>query len=236
MKAILASLAFTLLLLPLNGNAQISLEITGGVATYRMIDLKSINTLQSGSLPFETVVVNNFDPGGFINAGINLQLKDDFMLGFIYCYNSTGSRIGQKDYSGYYTFDQVISGHFLCLVPESILSWRKRLGVTLSLAAGLNLTNWKMSQILTVQGLKNEENQSLVASSMNFTPAINLYVPVFKSISVKLSAGYLIDTKGKLHVKGYSDAVLTYKNEAIKTGWSGFRMTGGLIYRISNKR
>ena len=232
MKVITTYLSLLFLAFPIMAPAQVSLGIAGGLATYQMNDLKTINTQQANSLPFETVEVDNFDLGWYLHASLTTKISEEFLLGMVYRYHSTGSRIGQRDYSGFYTFDQIVSAHFLGIEPEIMLAKHKFLEVSLSLVTGLNFTRWELKQVLSLQGQEEKESQSLVALSIPFNPSFNLYVPIISRLSAKISAGYLMDTGGKLHLKGNRDAVLMLQNEPVKTGWSGFRMAVGFFYNI----
>jgi len=232
MKEITTYLSLLSLVFPIMSPAQVSLGIAGGLATYQMNDLKTINTQQAKSLPFETVEVDNFDHGWYLHASLTTKISEEFLLGLVYRYHSTGSRIGQRDYSGFYTFDQIVSAHFLGIEPEVMLVKHKFLEISLSLVTGLNFSSWELKQVLSLKGREEKESESLVALSVPFNPSFNLYVPILTRLSAKISVGYLMDTGGKLHLKGNRDAVLILENEPVKTGWSGFRIAVGFCYKI----
>jgi len=232
MKGLTSYLSLFFLVFPIMAPAQVSLGISGGLSTYQMNDLKKINTKQASSLPFETVLVDNFDQGWYLHTSVTTKISEKFLIGMVYRYYATGSRIGQRDYTGYYTFDQIVSAHFLGIEPEVMIARHKYIEISLSLVTGLNFTDWEFKQVLFVQGQEDKESQSLVALSLPFNPSLNLYVPVLSKLNAKISAGYLVDTGAKLHLKGNKDSALMLNNEPVKTGWSGFRITVGFCYNI----
>jgi len=90
--------------------------ITGGVAFFSESYLKQINIDVIKNLPFNVQTINNFPPticyGGYILTPLGSRIS----LGPSYQFYTTGSRLGAKDYSGSYTFDQIISAHSLGLL------------------------------------------------------------------------------------------------------------------------
>jgi len=58
---------------------------------------------------------------------LRFGMMNSFLPGIDYRYNSTGSRIGQRDYSGFYTFDQIVSAHFPGIHTDPQSAVRKNL-------------------------------------------------------------------------------------------------------------
>jgi len=79
MKEITTYLSLLSLVFPIMSPAQVSLGIAGGLATYQMNDLKTINTQQAKSLPFETVEVDNFDHGWYLHASLTTKISAWFI-------------------------------------------------------------------------------------------------------------------------------------------------------------
>ncbi len=99
---------FTLFLLSqLSVNAQVSpgrlsFSVSTGYACFNMHHLKELNDEIESQLPFSVKSVDNFDPGFYFGGSIQTIFFSKVLVGIIYQYYTTGSRIGQKDYSGYY--------------------------------------------------------------------------------------------------------------------------------------
>jgi hypothetical protein len=225
-----------ILLMPVDLFAQVSLSVFGGLGTYKMHDLKGINRLQAESLPIETVTVDNFSPGLFAGTSYSINLSEQLLLGLNFQYNSTGSRIGQRDYSGYYSYDQLVNGYLIGIEPETIIEQNKSFSLSLSLVTGLYFTRLKMREAITIFGQDAEYKESFAALSIPFYPALKFSIPVFDAISGAVSFGYLIDPGSKFHLKGNKDAVLVINNNPVKTGWTGLRITVGLKYAFNTAK
>lgn len=230
MKGLEKYILLIMLLIPIEGLPQVSFGVFGGLGTYKMDNLKEINKLQATSLPIKTVTVDNFNPGFYIGTSANLELSGQFVLGLSYQYNTTGSRIGQKDYSGYYAYDQIVNGHFIGIEPETIIGSNNFMTASVSIVTGVSFTNLKMSETLSISEQKQVSSESFAAASVYLYPAVKLCIPAFKMISGTVSLGYLYDIGGKVHIKGNKDAVIGINDSPVETGWTGLRITAGLRF------
>jgi hypothetical protein len=225
-----------MLLVPGELLAQDSFGVFGGLGTYQMDNLKEVNKMKARSLPFKTVGVDNFNPGFYFGTSASFELSENFVLGLNYQYTSTGSRIGQKDYSGYYRYDQIVNGHLIGIEPERIIEENNFITISFSFLTGVIFTGLKMKEKLTVYGENQESSESFAAISIPFYPAVKLSVPVTTFISGTISLGYLYDSGGKVHLKGNKDAVIGINNSPLKTGWNGFRITAGVKFKFNNSK
>jgi len=219
-----------MLLVPAELLSQVSFGVFGGLGTYRMDNLKEINRMQAKSLPIETIKVDNFNPGFYLGTSANLELSGNFVLGLSYQYNTTGSRIGQKDYSGYYAYDQIVNGHFIGIEPETIIGVNNFMTASVSMVTGVSFTNLEMRETISISEQKQVNSESFTAASVYLYPAVKLFIPAFKMISGTISLGYLYDTGGKVHLKGNKDAVIGINDSPVETGWTGLRITAGLRF------
>ena len=74
--------------------------ISGGFGTFNQGDPKSLNQDAIDQLPFEAKIIDEFKPNFNFGAYAQYQLFKRFWVGPEYRYYYTGSRLGQKDYSG----------------------------------------------------------------------------------------------------------------------------------------
>ena len=79
---------------------KIKLGVMAGYAFYQQDDLKSVNREILSQLPFESQIIDNFDPVFFFGCYAQYELFSHFYIGPAYEYRYTGSRLGTKDYSG----------------------------------------------------------------------------------------------------------------------------------------
>lgn len=230
MKGLEKYILLFMLLIPIEVLSQVSFGVFGGLGTYKMDNLKEINKLHAKSLPIETVTVDNFNPGFYIGTSANLELSGELILGLSYQYNTTGSRIGQKDYSGYYAYDQIVNGHFIGIEPETIIGANNFMTASVSIVTGVSFTNLRMIETISIAEQKQVNSESFAAASVYLYPAVKLCIPAFKIISGTVSLGYLYDTGGKVHLKGNKDAVIGINDSPVETGWTGLRITAGLRF------
>ena len=78
-----------------------------GTGFYSMSGLKSINNEVVRSLQFDSEIVSDFPPY-FAYRPFILFNFGSYKFGIRYTFNSTGSRVSSKDYSGEYRFDMKI--------------------------------------------------------------------------------------------------------------------------------
>jgi hypothetical protein len=210
----------------------LSFSAYAGFATYDMAKIKNLNTLNEKSLPFEVKSVNNFDPGIYFGGSIDHRVSGYASIGLFYQHYSTGSRVGQKDYSGVYTYDQILNCNVAGISPEIILSEKKGYSISVSVGVGALFTTFKMREYLKAGVTEQEDDAKFSAFSIVVCPSLRVSVPVIDRLSCFASVGGMIDTGGKVHVAGNKDAVLIIENEKLKTGWSGLRVTAGLTVKL----
>ena len=230
MKRLINKFWLILLLIPVDIFPQVSYSLYVGVGTYGMADLKEINRQQALNLPIETIKVDNFNPGFFPGISANTELSEYLSLGFYYQYYTTGSRIGQRDYSGYYAFDQIVNGHFISLAPEFLIEESDFISVSFVLQAGFIFSSMKIKETLSLSGQTQSDSETFAAGSFSVLPEVKACIPVYKMISGIASIGYFYDSGGKIHLKGNHKAVVHLNDSPVKSGWSGFRVSLGIRF------
>jgi hypothetical protein len=235
MKKPLLLILYFSILFQMSAHSQVSFQAYGGLATFQMDGLKDLNALVEESVPFDISNVDNFDPGFYFGASVKTALFSNLMVGLSYQYNTTGSRIGLKDYSGYYNFDQIVNGHLLGIEPGVIMEETSKYRLVFSVMSGALFTSIKTEEVLSVSGQKEEDQEYMSAFSIPVYPSINLSIPVNDFISGYFSAGYMVDTGGKVHLKDNRDAVLNIDGYPVKTGWTGFRISAGLQLNLGRR-
>jgi hypothetical protein len=234
------NLYFTIILLSsLSINAQTKLNrlnfsVYTGSASYTMDNLKSINSYNASILPFNLKTINNFNPGFYFGGSLQTRIFPDIFLVIFYQYHTTGSRIGQKDYSGYYTFDQIVNGNLVGIEPGINIVSKEAFNISSSIQVGALFSTIEMNEDRVVLGVENQASQDLSAFSIVISPSVKLSVPVFKSVDCFFSLGAMYDTGGTIHLPDKKDAVLVIDGAQVKTEWSGWKIAIGLKINIMN--
>ena len=201
--------------IPVEVTPQVSFGVFGGLGTYKMDNLKEINKLQAMTLPIKTVTVDNFNPGLYLGTSFNNKLSKYFLFGLNYQFNSTGSRIGQKDYSGYYAYDQIVNSHFFAIEPEVIIKKTNSIMISVSIVTGTSFTSLEIKEVISISGQKEKNSESFTAVSFPLYPAVKLSKPFSNTISGTVSLGYLYDPGGVFHLEGQKNAIIRIKNNSL---------------------
>jgi hypothetical protein len=205
----------------------LKLSLTGGFGGYSFEKLSDINDAVINQLPFEAAVIDNF-PDRFYFGGVALiRLANWYWAGPSYQFHSTGSRVGAKDYSGSYHFDQILSAHQLGLENEIRISKSTKPAVFLDIGGGVNFSTWKTEEVLEISGETDEDRSEYVAVKPYLLPSFKVSYPVYKNFTVAAQAGYLFDLGGKYHLSGNKDYQST-----LKIPWSGYRFSLALEYLV----
>lgn len=206
------------------------LGLGSGAWVHSQKTLKSFNESIISTIPFEVGVTENFPTSPFfqVEAGYTFE---QLYIGFIYTYNSTGSRITSSDYSGTYYYDIILTGH----IPGISIGYCQRINDKLKLYYksdfGEIFSILKMNETIMVKNVdSNEEKTNLVATSFYAKPNLQLSYELNK-IRFYLSLGYLIDFKAPFHLKNQKKAILSNPStrEEVKSSWNGL-MAGISVY------
>jgi hypothetical protein len=81
------------MLMPFSGNSQqASFGLQGGIGTFHMKGLKSINETIVSGLSFDSRIVSDFPPFFYYRPSVKVKIND-LTLGLVYTFQSTGSRV-----------------------------------------------------------------------------------------------------------------------------------------------
>jgi hypothetical protein len=210
------------------------LDVSGyaGYATYKMEMLKELNQSIEESLPFDVKSVNNFDPGFYFGASVQSRLSRRFSFGLVFQYHTTGSRFGQKDYSGSYTFDQIANCYLAAVRAEISILDKESYTLSASVTSGALFTGLDIYESFILFETEHNTSASFSAVSAAIYPEVNFSVPVTHRFIWFLSIGRMFDTGGKFHLSDNKDAVLKVNEKAVNTGWSGWSISTGLKFII----
>ncbi|MDD4144678.1 MAG: hypothetical protein PHN68_08585 [Prolixibacteraceae bacterium] len=224
MKKIITIIVF--IIITYNSFAQLSIEANYGIGSYSLNDLRDMNAEILKNLPVQGKITDDFPMQPFYGIGIFYQTTDIISLGVTGYYNTTGSRISYKDYSGELKADNILT------------SWSPGIAVRFKLMdKRLNL--YEETRISCAFS-KLEMNEKVISytDEMTFKSAGLQIEPKFKltydlsNMEFGINAGYLIDSGGKNRLVGDRDAILQFNNskDPVKTNWSGVRLSASVSY------
>jgi hypothetical protein len=194
-------------------------------ATYNQNDLKKINQDMKNQLPFDSKVIDKFEPTINFGAYAQYRLFDRFFAGPTYQYNYTGSRLGQKDYSGTYSFDQYLNSSSIGLKMDYIFIQKKYFSLGVQLNSGVSFTHWKTDSKLEISSVTSQNIEKLKGTTWYVLPALEPRFRIVNHLSLGASAGYSFDLIKKFNflTESYTEIVRT-------PDWSGIRLCMSLEF------
>jgi hypothetical protein len=201
--------------------------ISGGFGTFNQSDPKSLNQEAIAQLPFAAKIIDEFEPNFNFGGYTQYQLFNRFWVGPEYRYYYTGSRLGQKDYSGVYSFDQYLHSHTVGLKMGYVVAEIDRFSFQFQVNSGVGFTKWKMDSKLTISENTESQIDKLKGFSWYALPSFVVNCKIFQGLSLVGSAGYSLDLVKKYKYEANSDIKIVKNPD-----WSGLRLTLGLEYEL----
>ncbi len=199
------------------------LGVTGGIGQYIQSDLKDMNRMVKNRLSFETSLINDFPLSVFWGFHLLYKLNPAIYAGPGYQFHTTGSRLGASDYSGSYTFDQILSCHSVYFQSEATVYKVKEAAFSINLSTGFQISKWNTTEKLVLQDQSLSLYENFKGLRPFIYPSVKILYPLADFLSVSTSAGYSMDVGGK------------YKN-VDQTGsdmiaqWNGLRIEFNISY------
>ena len=179
---------------------KIKLGIHSGLSFFGQEDLKSINQEFKKQLPFETEIIDDFKPVLFFGGYSQYELLNRFALGPVYEYHYAGSRLGARDYSGIFSFDQYIKSHQIGMKFSYSLISEPQKAFIVEMNTGINITKWKTDSKLEIgeEGFfLQQDKDNFTGKSWNVTPAIRYIYKIINPVSLFGNLAYSFDLAGK---------------------------------------
>jgi len=207
-----------------------------GYGFYNMSSLKKITKESFEKLPFEAKIISNYPPYHYYQPMIKFSIEN-FDFGFIYLFQTTGSRISSKDYSGEYRFDSKINCNSPGIIINGIIKDYNILKIALVLQTGVNISVLKMNEYLRIDPLTNTTDQKFTAISFYFEPGINLIYP-WNHINFELNIGYKKEMfRNDFSLKGADQNSIPVKKDFIDPDiWDGLRLGITISYTLMKKK
>lgn len=205
-----------------------------GIGNYSMSDLKGLNQSLLKTLPFEAKVVSDFPPYWTYRPAILVKFNR-ISIGASLSYQSTGSRISVKDYSGEYRFDMNVNAISPGIYAEVEVVKINTLQVSFYTSAEKSTTRLSTDEYFNVaDSLLINEKFNLKAKSFSLEPGICISYPIMfftfgmnigYSFPMGAKAFYLSDNKDKTMSN-------TETGKAVVPKWEGLRAWLTFSYTI----
>lgn len=217
----------TILAQPVETQYKLKIGFTVGATYFIEKDLKQLNTDVIKSLPLNVQTINNFPPYFSYGSYILSVLSPKFSIGPSYQFYTTGSRIGAKDYSGSYSFDQIISAHSLGILTELLITKNEKSVVYFESIVGIHLAIWKMEEKYNISDQEEKTTEKLRAIKPFIYPGLKYSFPIASSLGIAVKAGYSFDLAGKFRPESNPEI----KSDT-KVSFSGPRLSVAIEYGL----
>ena len=203
------------------------LRISGslGIGMYLQSDLRDLNENLKNQLPFNVKLVSNFPPRPFYGLGVMIKVGKNIAIGPDYQFHSTGSRLGLRDYSGAYTFDQIISAHSVGLCSEFLVSRYTHSALGLMPKAGAEFATWKISEKYQIGETETNTVYRCKGTNYFIEPAIEYKWMVIPHLSISIIPGFHVDLGSHYYLNGNKKAEAKQKPR-----WIGPRLSMQINY------
>jgi hypothetical protein len=227
MKSKISFILLVTLLCALSAHAQkLGFSVNVNYGNYKMKEIRAFENEMIKSFPVKAKSMSSFP--AFVGYEGKLFLSfEKFNVGVFGSFNSTGSRISYKDYSGRIDVDQLarlkaIGALVEYKIPVQSEVWKPFLSLQMSIGkttydldASVELDN----ETLTDESLVFESKHTLI------NPSFGLRRQVLKKCFVAATVGYLFDSAADLKYKRDNDLyLLNEDNDPVSLDWSGFRL------------
>ena len=202
----------------------IKLGLQTGYGFYNMSSLKDVSKNALNQLPFEAKIVSDYPPYFYYQPTIRFS-KNNFEYGITYLFQTTGSRISSKDYSGEYRFDTKINSNGPGIFIDGIIADNKDFETGLFLQAGINLSKLKVNEYLQIDSLTNSTDYKFTSHSFYLEPGINFSYSI-NHICFELNFGYHKEmSRINFSQSGSNSNEIPLKTDFLEGDmWDGFRL------------
>jgi hypothetical protein len=209
-----------------NTFAQIIIEAGYGMGSYSLNDLRDMNSEILKTLPVQGKVTDDFPMQPFYGIGIFHQTTNVLSLGLTGTYNTTGSRISYKDYSGELKIDNILTSWSPGLAARFKLM-DKKLNLYQETRISCAFSKLQMSEEI----ISYSEEMTFKSSGLQIEPKFKLTYDI-SNLEFGVNGGYLLDIGGKNKLVGDKKSFLQFKDstDPIKTNWSGIRLSATVSY------
>jgi hypothetical protein len=237
MKKVLVSLMLVLFPILL-WSQELKIGFQYGLEGNNMSDLKDLNKSIISSVPFDTKLVSDFPGYWYYQPALKLAFKK-FGIGLSYSYNSTGSRISGKDYSGEFRFDLRLRKNSPGVFIEYYLYTVRGFRLCCEGAGGIMFSSLHLEQNLIVN------SATLLNDSFYFKSKSYYFQPGLKAIyrwnsfEFEINAAYLLQS-GDGTFYNESDRKMMLINSTtgvpVKSEWNGFKVGVAINFILIKSR
>lgn len=216
---------------------EVKIGVETGIGTYSMSDLKKINSEVQKLYPFDTKIVSDFPPY-FYYQPVFILKSGKISIGLVYSYQSTGSRVSAKDYSGEYRFDMKVHSSSPGIYTDVDMWSKHEFSLSVYLTSKATFSELRTSEyFMLLDSLLTNNISKYRAINYNFEPGISLTRSV-SHFTFGINAGYSIDFWEKSFHNAANKEIILINPETqkkVKPKWCGFRFGLSVMINLNKK-
>lgn len=200
--------------------------IQSGIGFYRMQSFHKLNESIASTLPSDDAITSDFPPYVYFQAEADLGFIDNkFSIGIVASTHSTGSRIYYSDYSGKYSYDNVLLDYTLGTIFKARLFRFSKIDINTYAEFGFSSTTLTTDEYFQIGNDFAERRQTYDSSPAYFEPGFR-FVYNFNKLNIGLNMGYALNIQDTFTVVGNEIVIFTnpVTGESIQSDWTGFRL------------
>ena len=206
-----------------------TLNISSGVGTYAMKDLKAFQKEIQKQFPFKPTITDEFPPYFFYELSSFVRPGKTLFFGFGVSYGSTGGRVQYRDYSGYLRADQQAQYLNVSIPAGVCVDVNEKLVIQFDLRPTYTMTTAELRFEQKIVDTYEGEHLKFNAEAIALQPGL-LLMRNFKRLGIHAQASYYATFyNGKMYLKENQELFLINDNDKpIHTNWDGVRVSLGL--------
>lgn len=206
-----------------------------GLGFYDMSSLSKLTDEVKMSYSFDPQLVSDF-PAYFYYKPMIKFSKKSTEYGFLFLYQTTGSRLSVKDYSAEYNFNITISSFSPGISINSKFLDYGYYSIWVGLQAGVNFSYLSINEYLQLNKEISEESYNFTSNSFFFQPEFNFFHP-YKQWTFEFNVGFFKEIARKNYtLKGQQNSQIpVYTEYARNDMWDGLRTGLTISYSIQSK-
>jgi hypothetical protein len=207
-----------------------------GYGFYNMSTFSQLTTQVQSGLPFESKIISKYPPYHYYQPMLKFS-KNNFDIGLVYLFQTTGSRISSADYSGEYTFDTKVNSHSPGIILGGILKDYNKIKLGFSMQTGLCFSTLKVNQYLRLDKIVDNADYKYTAKSIYFEPGIKC-IYTLNNMGFEFNVGYFKEVlrSDYSYVGSESGNISVNKKLYDPDVWDGVRIGITFSYKLNSNK
>ncbi len=227
-------LTLAICFLAISANAQdIKVSIQTGYGFYNMSSFSNITDDIYENLPFESKIISNYPPYIYYQPMFIFTINR-LDIGVYYLFQTSGSRISSKDYSGEYLFDSKINSNSSGIILGYRIKKYENISIGLNVQVGYTFNTLEFHESLKLnEQILSEDENTLTSQNPYFKPNLDISYN-WNRLSGSINLGYFKEfLRNNYSLEGARENEILVETKFTESDiWDGFRIGISFSYTI----